>query len=106
MLVGIERLWRGYMGNIKLDILAKVTKRDRTSLVALVCWDGEKCCLIPKLDVTLYEYSNASVGKNGKIYLNRGSRHERSVLDTYIGRIDTNLSLGEMKSLLSRLRDI
>lgn len=94
------------MGKVKLDILSKVTKRDRTSLVALVCWNGERCCIIPKQDVTLYEYSNANVGKNGKIYLNRGSRHERSVLDTYIGRIDVNLSLGEMKSLLSRLRDL
>ena len=94
------------MSKTKLDILAKVTKRDRTSLVALVCWDGEKCCLIPKLDVALYEYSNANVGKNGKIYLNRGSRHERPVLDTYIGLIDTNLSLSKMKSLLARLRDL
>ncbi len=94
------------MGKVKLDILAKVTKRDRTSLVALVCWDGEKCCIIPKSDVALYEYSNANVGKNGKIYLNRGSRHERPVLDTYIGRIDVNLSLSEMRSLLSRLRDL
>ena len=94
------------MGKIKLDILAKVTKRDRTSLVALVCWDGEKCCLIPKSEVVLYEYNNANVGKNGKIYLNRGSGHERPILDTYIGRIDTNLSLSEMRSLLSRLRDL
>lgn len=94
------------MGKVKLDILAKVTKRDRTSLVALVCWDGEKCCIIPKHEVALYEYNNANVGKNGKIYLNSGSRHERPILDTYIGRIDVNLSLGKMKSLLSRLRDL
>lgn len=94
------------MGKIKLDILAKVTKRDRTSLVALVCWDGEKCCIIPKHEVASYEYNNANVGKNGKIYLNSGSRHERPILDTYIGRIDVNLSLGKMKSLLSRLRDL
>lgn len=88
-----------------LEILSKVTKRDKTSLVALVCWDGEKCCIVPRSDIVLYKYSNARVGSNGKIYWNKGGSREKPVLDTYLGSIDVNLSLSEMRLLLSRLRD-
>lgn len=105
-IVLVKKGFGSSMSDERFEILAKVTKRDKTSLVALVCWDGEKCCIVPKLEVMLHSYSNANVGTNGKIYRKKESRHEKPILEGYLDRVDLSLSLEEMRSLVAELREL
>lgn len=50
------------------EVLSKVTKNDFTSLISIVCSADGVCCVIPKERIADYNYSNASVGTNGKLY--------------------------------------
>ena len=62
------------MEKVKCEILAKITKRDYSSLVGLVCCIDGKCIIVPKEKISNYEYTNAVIGFNGNLYLEKNIR--------------------------------
>ena len=54
------------------EVLSRVTKKDFTSLISIVCSVDGVCCVIPKEKISDYDYLNANVGVNGKLYPKRG----------------------------------
>ena len=90
----------------KYEVLARVTKRDRTSLVSIICWHDGVGCIIDKEDIINHEYSNGTVGTNGKLYVkNRCQTLGRPILDRYVGEVDLSLPKNELVSLLRSLQD-
>lgn len=90
----------------KYEVLARVTKRDRTSLVSIVCWHDGVGCIVNKDDIATHEYSNGTIGANGKLYVkNRYQTLGRPILEKYVGDVDLSLPKNELVSLLRSLQD-
>ena len=88
------------------EVLARITKRDRTSLVAIVCWHDGVGCIVDKGDIVNHDYSNGTVGANGKLYVkNRCQTLGRPILEEYMGKIDLSLPKDRLISLLRGLQD-
>ena len=85
------------------EVLAKATKKDYTSLVAIICCTDGVCYVVPKDEINQHSYTNGKVGKNGKLYLDRWIG--RPVLYKDIEGLDIgNLIRVEVERLLGELR--
>lgn len=70
------------------EVLSKVTKNDFTSLISIVCSVDGVCCVIPKDRIADYNYSNASISSNGKLYPKRKSEVGGPITSEMISRVN------------------